>query len=86
MKKAVIVFVMSLFALYGPASVAGQASANNHQEKERVIRRLDSRGRAVAPGRGEYREAQARYLDSSKGFVEGAHSKNSTVEAPEPAP
>jgi hypothetical protein len=187
MKKAVFVFVVSLFALSGPASVAGQASANNSQEKEtissirvryaavnknlakyrvvkkelsgfsteggelvayfdgasvvkmaathlgetgrsleefyyrngglvfvfyrretydapmsgkvfkteaerfyfadgRLIRWLDSRGRSVAPGRGEYREAQARYLDSSRRFVEGARSKNSTVEAPEPAP
>jgi hypothetical protein len=187
MKKAVIVFVVSLFALSGPASVAGQASANNHQEKEsvssireryaainknlskyrvvkkelagfsteggelvayfdgasvvkmaathlgetgrsseefyyrdgklvfvfyrretydaplsgkvskteearfyfadgRLIRWLDNRGRAVAQGRGEYREAQARYLDGSRRFVEGAHSKNSTIEAPEPAP
>ena len=52
----------------------------------RLIRWLDSRGRAVAPGRGEYREAQARYLDSSRRFVEGALSPNSTIEAPEPAP
>ena len=52
----------------------------------RLIRWLDSRGRAVAPGRGEYREAQARYLDSSKQFVEGVRSQKSTVEAPEPAP
>ena len=52
----------------------------------RLIRWLDNRGRAVAPGRGEYREAQARYLDSSRRFVEGAHSQISTVEAPEPAP
>lgn len=187
MKKAVIVFVVSLVALSGPAGVAGQASANNHQEKEsissireryaavnknlskyrvvkkelsgfsteggelvayfdgaavvkmaathlgetgrsleefyyrdgelvfvfyrretydtpmsgrvsktaeerfyfaggRLIRWLDSRGRSVAPGRGEYHEAQARYLDGSKRFVEGAHSPNSTIEAPEPTP
>ncbi len=52
----------------------------------RLIRWLDNRGRAVAPGRGEYQEAQARHLDSSRRFVEGAHSKNSTIEAPEPAP
>lgn len=52
----------------------------------RLIRWLDNRGRAVAPGRGEYREAQARYLDSSRRFVEGARSPNSTIEAPEPAP
>lgn len=52
----------------------------------RLIRWLDSRGRAVAPGRGEYREAQARYLDSSKQFLEGARSAKSTVEAREPAP
>ena len=51
----------------------------------RLIRWLDSRGRAVAPGRGEYREAQARYLDGSRRFVEGARSPNSTIEAPEPA-
>ena len=187
MKKAVIVFVVSLFALSGPASVACQASGNSPHEKElissireryaavnknlskyrvvkkelsgfsaeggelvayfegasvvkmaathlgetgrwleefyyrggelvfvfsrretydapmsgkvsrraeerfyfaggRLIRWLDSRGRAVAPGRGEYREAQARYLDSSRRFVEGALSPNSTVEAPDPAP
>lgn len=187
MKKAVIVFVVSLFALSGPASVAGPASANNQQEKEsissireryaavnknlskyrvvkkelsgfsteggelvayfdgasvakiaathlgetgrsleefyyrdgelvfvfyrretydrpmsgkvsrteeerfyfadgRLIKWLDNRGRAVAPGRGEYGEAQARYLDSSRRFVEGALSANSTIEAPEPAP
>ena len=187
MKKAVIVFVVSLFALSGPASVSGQASANIPQGKEsissireryaainknlskyrvvkkelsgfstdggelvanfagesvvkiaathqgetgrsleafyyrggklifvfhrretydepmsgkvsktaeerfyfadgRLIRWLDNRGRAVAPGRGEYREAQARYLDSSRRFVEGALSPNSTIEAPEPAP
>ena len=187
MKKALIVFVVTLFALSGPASVAGQASANNAQEKEsissireryasinknlakyrvvkkelwgfsteggelvayfdgasvlkmaathlgetgrsleefyyrggelifvfyrretydapmsgkvsktaeerfyfadgRLIRWLDNRGRAVAPGRDAYREAQARYLDSSRRFVEGAQSGNSTVEAPEPAP
>jgi hypothetical protein len=36
MKKAVIVFVVSLFALSGPAIVAGPASANNHQEKESI--------------------------------------------------
>ena len=52
----------------------------------RLIRWLDGRGRAVASGRGEYREAQARYLDSSRRFVEGALSPNSTIEAPEPAP
>lgn len=52
----------------------------------RLIRWLDNRGRSVAPGRGEYREAQARYLDSSRRFVEGALSPNSTIEAPEPAP
>ena len=52
----------------------------------RLIRWLDNRGRAVAPGRGEYREAQARYLDTSRRFVEGALAPNSTVEAPEPAP
>ena len=52
----------------------------------RLIRWLDSRGRAVAPGRGEYREAQARYLDVARRFVEGARSQKSTVEAPEPAP
>lgn len=187
MKKALLVFVVSLFALSGPSSVAGQASANNQQEKEsitsireryaavnknlskyrvvkkelsgfsteggelvayfdgasvvkmaatyfgemgrsleefyyrggelvfvfqrretydapmsgkvskkveerfyfaggRLIRWLDHRGRAVAQGRGEYREAQARHLDSSRRFVEGALSKNSTIEAPEPAP
>jgi len=187
MKKAVIVFVVSLFALSGPSSVAGQASAKNSQEKEtissirvryaavnknlakyrvvkkelsgfsaeggelvayfdgasvvkmaathlgetgraleefyyrdgglvfvfyrretydaplsgkvskteeerfyfadgRLIRWLDSRGHMVAPGRGEYREAQARYRDSSRRFVEGALSPNSAIEAPEPAP
>ncbi|HEY0079554.1 MAG TPA: hypothetical protein VGB73_13155 [Pyrinomonadaceae bacterium] len=52
----------------------------------RLIRWLDNRGRAVAPGLGGYREAQARYLDSSRRFVEGALSPNSTIEAPEPAP
>ena len=52
----------------------------------RLIRWLDSRGRSVAPGRGEYSEAQARYLDSSRRFVDGALSPNSTIEAPEPAP
>ena len=52
----------------------------------RLIRWLDSRGRVVAQGRGDYREAQARYLDSSRRFVEGARSPNSTIEAPEPAP
>jgi hypothetical protein len=52
----------------------------------RLIRWLDSRGRSVAPGRGEYREAQARYLDGAQRFVEGARSPKSTVEAPEPAP
>jgi hypothetical protein len=52
----------------------------------RLIRWLDSRGRAVASARGEYREAQARYLGSSRRFVEGALSRNSTIEAPEPAP
>ena len=52
----------------------------------RLIRWLDPRGRAVAPGRGEYREAQALYLDSSQRFVEGARSQKSTVEAPEPGP
>ena len=52
----------------------------------RLIRWLDNRGRAVARGRGEYREAQARYLDSSRLFVEGALSPNPTIEAPEPAP
>ena len=52
----------------------------------RLIRWLDRRGRAVAPGSGEYLEAQARYLDSSRRFVEGARSQKSTVEAPEPAP
>jgi hypothetical protein len=52
----------------------------------RLIRWLDSRGRAVGPGRGDYRQAQARYLDSSGRFVEGALSPNSTIEAPEPAP
>lgn len=187
MKKAFIVFVVSLFALSGPAGVAGRASGNNPQEKEsissireryaavnknlpkyrvvkkelsgfsaeggelvayvdgasvvkmaathlgetgrsfeefyyrggglvfvfyrretydapmsgkvskreeerfyfadgRLIRWLDQRGWAVAPGREEYREAQARHLESSRRFVEGARSKNSTVEAPEPAP
>jgi hypothetical protein len=187
MKKAVIVFVVSLFALSGPASVSGRASTNNPQGKEsissireryaainknlakyrvvkkelsgfsteggelvayldgasvvkmaathlgetgrsleefyyrdgelifvfyrretydapmsgkvsktaeerfyfaggRLIRWLDSRGRAVAQGRGEYREVQARYLDSSRRFAEGALSPNSTIEAPEPAP
>jgi hypothetical protein len=187
MKKAFIVLVVSLIALPGSASVAGQASANNPQEKEsissireryaavnknlskyrvvkkelsgfsteggelvvyfdgasvvkiaathlgetgrsleefyyrdgelvfvfyrretydapmsgkvskraderfyfadgRLIRWLDNRGRAVAPGRGEYREAQARYLDGSRRFVEGARSSNSTIEAPEPSP
>lgn len=187
MKKALLVCVVSLFALSGPSSAAGQASANNPQEKEsitsireryaavnknlakyrvvkkelsgfsteggelvayfdgasvvkmaathlgetgrsseefyyrdgelvfvfqrretydapmsgrvlkkaeerlyfaggRLIRWLDSRGRAVAPARGEYREAQARHLDSSRRFVEGARSGNSTIEAPEPAP
>lgn len=187
MKKALIVLVVSLFALPGPASSAGRALANNPQEKEsissireryaainknlakyrvvkkelsgfsaeggelvayidgasvvkmaaahlgetgrsseefyyrggelvfvfyrretydapmsgkvskteeerfyfaggRLIRWLDSRGRAVAPGRGEYREAQSRYLDSSRRFVEGALSPSSTIEAPEPAP
>ena len=187
MKKALLVFVVSLFALSGPESVAGQASGNNQQEKEavasireryaavnknlakyrvvkkelsgfsteggelvayfegasvvkiaathmgetgrsleefyyrggelvfvfhrretydapmsgkvsktaeerfyfaggRLIRWLDGRGRAVAPGRGEFREAQARYLDGSRLFVEGARSKNATIEAPEPTP
>jgi hypothetical protein len=52
----------------------------------RLIRWLDSRGRAVAKGRGEYREAQARYLDGSRRFVESVHSPNSTIEAPEPTP
>lgn len=52
----------------------------------RLIRWLDNRGRAVASGRGEFREAQARYLDNSRRFVEGALSPNSTIEAPEPAP
>ncbi len=52
----------------------------------RLIRWLDARGRPIAPGRGEYREAQARYLDSSRRYVEGALSSNSTIEAPEPAP
>jgi hypothetical protein len=52
----------------------------------RLIRWLDPRGRAVAPDSGEYREAQARHLESSERFVEGARSQKSTVEAPEPAP
>lgn len=187
MKKALVVFVVSLLASSGPASVAGQASGNNPREKEsissireryaavnknlskyrvvkkelsgfsteggelvayfdgasvvkiaathlgetgrsfeefyyrggelvfvfhrretydapmsgkvsktqeerfyfaggRLIRWLDNRGRSVAPGRGEYSEAQARYLDSSRRFAAGAHSPDSTVEAPEPAP
>jgi hypothetical protein len=187
MKKALIVFVVTLFALSAPASVAGQAPANDPQEKAsissireryaavnknlakyrvvkkelsgfsaeggelvayfdgasvvkvaathlgetgrsseefyyrggelvfifhrretydaplsgrvsktaeerfyfaggRLIRWLDSRGRSVAPGRDEYREAQARYLDGSRRFVDGALSPNSTIEAPEPAP
>ncbi len=52
----------------------------------RLIRWLDNRGRAVAPGHDEYREAQARYLESSRRFVEGAHDVNTTVEAREPSP
>ena len=52
----------------------------------RLIRWLDRRGRAVAPGRAEYLEEQARYLESSRRFAEGARSQKSTVEAPEPAP
>ena len=182
MKKAFIVFVVSLFALSGPAGVAGRASGNNPQEKEsissireryaavnknlpkyRVVKKELSgfsaeggelvayvdgasvvkmaathlgetgrsfeefyyrggglvfvfyrretydapmsgkvsktaeerfyfaggrliRWREVAPGRGEYPEAQARHLDSSRRFDEGALSPNSIIEAPEPAP
>lgn len=36
MKKTLIIFVVSLFALSGWASVAGPASANSPQEKDRI--------------------------------------------------
>jgi len=52
----------------------------------RLIRWLDRRGRAVAQGGDEYLEEQARYLDNSRRFVEGARSRKPTIEAPEPAP
>ncbi len=55
-------------------------------DEGRLIRWLDRRGRAVAPGSGKYLEAQGQYLDSSKRLVEGARSQKSTIEAPEPAP
>lgn len=52
----------------------------------RLIRWIDARARQVRPGGGEYLEAQARYLDYSKRFADGARSQKDTVEAPESAP
>ncbi len=54
MKKALIVFVVSLFALSGPASVAGQASGNNPQEKESLTS-IRERYAAVNKNLSKYR-------------------------------
>jgi len=49
-----------------------------------LIRWVDERARKVAPGGGEYVEAQARHLESSRLFLGAARSQNPTFEAPEP--
>lgn len=84
-----LIFVFSRRETYD-APMSGKVSKTEEERfyfaDGRLIRWLDNRGRVVPPGRGEYREAQARYLDSSRRFVEGALSPNPTIEAPEPAP
>jgi hypothetical protein len=54
MKKALIVLVVSLFALSGQASAAGEASANNPQEKE-SISSIRERYAAVNKNLAKYR-------------------------------
>jgi hypothetical protein len=51
-----------------------------------LIRWVDERGRRVAPGGGDYLEAQARNNSSSKQLLGAALSPETTIEAPEPNP
>lgn len=53
---------------------------------DELIRWINENAKQVAPGSSEYPETQTHYLSSSKRFTEGARSKASTIEAPEPNP
>jgi hypothetical protein len=50
-------------------------------ENDRLIRWLNETGKQVPSGADEYAQNQDEYLKTSTKFVDGVHSKNSTIEA-----
>lgn len=50
-------------------------------ENDRLIRWIDEKGKQVASGTAEYQQRQDEYLQTSSKFVDGARSKNPTIEA-----